>query len=72
MQKSVSSYRKTFKVTSGCLTDEGDFIKVDDTWLKVSKILIDTLRYQFQNARLKPYKEKNVEAYLKVTNEQMA
>lgn len=47
MRLSVSSYRKSLTIQNGFLTEEEDFIKVDDTWLKLSKIFMDALRYDF-------------------------
>lgn len=64
MKSSVATYRQALKIAGGSLSEEADFIKVDDTWLKVSKILIDSLRYDFQNERLEAFKGKKAEEYL--------
>ncbi len=47
MALSVSSYRHTLKIQNKTLIEEDDYVKVDDTWLKIAKIMIDSLRYQF-------------------------
>ena len=41
LKLSVSSYRNTLKIEDGVIRDESDYIKVDDTWLKVYKIMLD-------------------------------
>ncbi len=41
LRLSVNSYRSTLKIEDGVIRDEGDYIKVDDTWLKVFKIMLD-------------------------------
>ena len=41
LKLSVSSYKNTLKIEDGVIRDESDYIKVDDTWLKVYKIMLD-------------------------------
>ena len=41
MKLSVSSYKNTLKIEDSVIRDESDYIKVDDTWLKVYKIMLD-------------------------------
>lgn len=60
------------KVKDSIITEEEDFVKVDDTWLKISRILLDTLRYELQTARLAPFKEKDVSTYVEVCLAQIA
>ena len=71
MRLSVSTYFKTLRVNSyGMITEDEDFVKVDDTWLKVAKIMIDSLRLEFQDERLIPFKAKEVQKYLGAVSEQ--
>jgi len=61
MRLSASSYKSGLRFSSArCLTEESDFVKVDDTWLKMAKILIDSLRHDLQDERLAKYKVKDV------------
>ena len=41
MKLSASSYKSTLKIEDKVIRDESDYIKVDDTWLKVYKIMLD-------------------------------
>ena len=41
MKLSASSYKTTLKIEDKVIRDESDYIKVDDTWLKVYKIMLD-------------------------------
>ena len=47
MRLSVKAYRSLLKVEEKALRQEEDFIKVDDTWLKMSKIMLNQLRHEF-------------------------
>ena len=64
MKLSVSSYLSTLTIEDRTLRDESDYIKVDDTWLKVYKIMLDTLRDNFLQERRTSYKEKDVAKYI--------
>lgn len=47
MQKSVGCYRNSLRIERRTLIAEEDFIKVDDTWLKLAKMMIGQLRSDF-------------------------
>ena len=72
MKLSVSSYRNSLKIEGGVIRDESDYIKVDDTWLKVYKIMLDMLRDDFLQERRAPYKQKEVAKYINLCKDQMA
>ena len=72
LKLSVNQYRTSLKIEDGVLRDEADYIKVDDTWLKVYKIMLNQLRDQFLAGRRKAYKEKDVKLYIELCIEQMA
>lgn len=44
LKLSASQYRSSINIVEGVLRDEGDYIKVDDTWLKVYKIMLNQIR----------------------------
>jgi hypothetical protein len=72
MKLSASSYKSTLKIEDKVIRDESDYIKVDDTWLKVYKIMLDQLRDDFLQDRRAPYKEKEVAKYINLCKDQMA
>jgi hypothetical protein len=47
MRLSVAQYKGSLKIEGKSLRQEEDYIKVDDTWLKMSKIMLNQLRHQF-------------------------
>ena len=72
LKLSVSSYRATLNIKDNAISSDEDFIKIDDTWLKLSKILLDNLRFQFQSDRLESFKKKEVALYMQICVDQMA
>lgn len=42
-----------------------DLVKVDDTWLKVAKLMFENFRGDYQNERISSFKKKEVEDYVK-------
>jgi hypothetical protein len=40
----------------GQLKKESDLVKVDDTWLKMSKMMFEPFRILFQNERIEAFK----------------
>ncbi|CDW71999.1 UNKNOWN [Stylonychia lemnae] len=42
---------------------EDDYVKVDDVWLKVAKIMYESSRLSFQNERMENLRTKNVKLY---------
>jgi hypothetical protein len=47
---------RSINVKNNELVDSSDLIKVDDIWLKLSKIMLEDKRFDQQNERLIPYK----------------
>lgn len=70
MVTSANEYLKDITVQHQHLGDMEDYIKVDDTWLKMALLMYETQRLTNQNERLKPFKEKNVSEYIKQAVEQ--
>ena len=44
MTKTIKSYRKELRIKDGKLRKESDLVKVDDTWLKLSKLMYEPMR----------------------------
>ena len=72
MRLSVGQYRGSLKIEGKILKQEEDYIKVDDSWLKMSKIMINQLRREFLKARMASYAQKEVDKYLPICMEQMS
>jgi hypothetical protein len=47
MTKSIRSYYKELRMKEGQLKKESDLVKVDDTWLKMSKMMFEPFRIPF-------------------------
>lgn len=47
MRLSVRQYIKTLKIEQRVIRSEEDYIKIDDTWLKMSKVMLNQLRHEF-------------------------
>jgi hypothetical protein len=69
MRLSVGQYRGSLKIEGKILKQEEDYIKVDDSWLKMSKIMINQLRREFLKARMASYAQKEVDKYLPICME---
>lgn len=73
MLLSAASYKDGLRINAQrCLTEESDFVKVDDTWLKMAKILMDSLRHDLQDERMLKYKVKDAEGYVELAMAQAA
>lgn len=67
MTKTIKKYRKDLKIKNGKIRREDDLINLDDTWLKVSKLMYEPMRFTMQNERLKQYLDLDPELYVTVT-----
>lgn len=45
MTKTIKKYRKDLKIKNGKIRKEDDLINLDDTWLKVSKLMYEPMRF---------------------------
>ena len=52
MVKKIKEYAKELRIRNRQLSREDDFVKVDDTWLNLSKMMLEPFRPDFQNVRL--------------------
>lgn len=57
---------KDVQISDQQVTKAQDNIKVDDAWLKISKVMYESSRLQNQNDRLVHFRTKNVEDYNKL------
>ena len=64
MVKKIKEYVKELRIRNRQLTKEDDFVKVDDTWLNMSKMMLEPFRLNFQNIRLEQFKTMDPAAYL--------
>ena len=65
MTKSIRSYYKELRIKEGQLKKESDLVKVDDTWLKMSKMMFEQFRIPFQNERIDASKLDTPEEYIR-------
>jgi hypothetical protein len=47
MVKKIKEYVKELRIRNRQLTKEDDFVKVDDTWLNMSKMMLEPFRLNF-------------------------
>jgi hypothetical protein len=47
MTKHIKSYKKELRIKDGSLRKESDYVKVDDTWVQLSKLMFFDFRLQF-------------------------
>ena len=47
MVKKIKEYAKELRIRNRQLTKEDDFVKVDDTWLNMSKMMLEPFRLNF-------------------------
>lgn len=45
--KNIKSYQKELRIRNKQLTREEDFVKVDDTWLNMSKMMFEPFRLNY-------------------------
>ncbi len=65
MTKSIRSYYKELRIKEGQLKKEADLVKVDDTWLKMTKMMFEPFRIPFQNERIETWKIESPEEFQK-------
>jgi len=46
MTKDIKSYKKELRIKDGSLRKESDYVKVDDTWVQLSKLMFFDFRKQ--------------------------
>jgi hypothetical protein len=67
MTKKIKEYVKELKIRHKKLSSEEDYVKVDDTWLNLSKMMFEAFRYEFQNVRLKQFETNDATKYLELS-----
>lgn len=55
MTKHLLSYKKELRIKDGKLRKESDYVKVDDTWVQLSKLMFEPFREGFLNERSEPF-----------------
>jgi len=66
MTKHIKSYKKELRLKDGQLRKESDYVKVDDTWIQLSKLMLYPFREQFQKERMQLFTDKQKEEYMMV------
>lgn len=67
MTKKIKEYVKELKIRHKKLSSEEDYVKVDDTWLNLSKMMFEAFRYELQNVRLKQFETNDATKYLELS-----
>ena len=52
MTKHIKSYKKELRIKDGQLKKDSDYVKVDDTWVQLSKLMLYPFREQFLKERM--------------------
>ncbi len=52
MTKHIKSYKKELRIKDGQLRKDSDYVKVDDTWVQLSKLMLYPFREQFLKERM--------------------
>jgi|LauGreDrversion4_2_1035121.scaffolds.fasta_scaffold482527_1 hypothetical protein len=52
MTKHIKSYKKELRIKDGQLKKDSDYVKVDDTWVQLSKLMLYPFRVQFLKERM--------------------
>ncbi len=60
---SVRQWEHTISVRDKVIYREQDLVKFDDTWLKLYRMMFESLRKQNQAHRLTNFKDKDVKEY---------
>jgi hypothetical protein len=64
LTKHIQSYKKELRIKDGKLRKESDYVKVDDTWVRLSKLMFEPFRESFLNERSEPFATGNPAGYL--------
>ena len=67
MRKQIKGYKKELRIKERKLKKESDLVKVDDTWIKLAKMMFEPFRLNFRNERVEQYNASNPELYLTKT-----
>jgi hypothetical protein len=52
MRKQIKGYKKELRIKERQLKKESDLVKVDDTWIKLAKMIFEPIRLNFRNERV--------------------